>query len=60
MLRTNLSAQFFGCGAAGLLRRRVIANLLCSVYSWNVDAQADSYISDQKLAHYGKCLTSKP
>ncbi|KAK9490097.1 OPT oligopeptide transporter protein-domain-containing protein [Lipomyces doorenjongii] len=31
-----------------------IANMLCRVYGWNVDEQAETFISDQKLAHYAK------
>ncbi|KAK9468634.1 oligopeptide transporter 2 [Lipomyces arxii] len=31
-----------------------VANMLCRVYGWNIDDQAESYISDQKMAHYSK------
>ncbi|KAK9349585.1 OPT oligopeptide transporter protein-domain-containing protein [Lipomyces doorenjongii] len=31
-----------------------IANMICRVYGWNVDAEAESFIGDQKLAHYSK------
>ncbi|KAK9360818.1 OPT oligopeptide transporter protein-domain-containing protein [Lipomyces starkeyi] len=31
-----------------------IANMLCRCYGWNVDEQAETFISDQKLAHYAK------
>ncbi|KAK9366869.1 OPT oligopeptide transporter protein-domain-containing protein [Lipomyces kononenkoae] len=31
-----------------------VANLLCRVYGYNVDEQADTFISDQKIAHYAK------
>ncbi|KAK9387123.1 OPT oligopeptide transporter protein-domain-containing protein [Lipomyces mesembrius] len=31
-----------------------VANLLCRVYGYNVDEQAESFIGDQKLAHYAK------
>ncbi|KAK9246612.1 OPT oligopeptide transporter protein-domain-containing protein [Lipomyces tetrasporus] len=31
-----------------------MANMLCRVYGWNIDDQAESYISDQKMAHYVK------
>ncbi|KAK9366130.1 OPT oligopeptide transporter protein-domain-containing protein [Lipomyces kononenkoae] len=31
-----------------------IANMICRVYGWNVDEQAESFIGDQKLAHYSK------
>ncbi|KAK9236835.1 OPT oligopeptide transporter protein-domain-containing protein [Lipomyces kononenkoae] len=33
---------------------RAIANMICRVYGWNVDAEAESFIGDQKLAHYSK------
>ncbi|KAK9322011.1 OPT oligopeptide transporter protein-domain-containing protein [Lipomyces orientalis] len=31
-----------------------VANLLCRVYGYNVDEQAETFIGDQKLAHYAK------
>ncbi|KAK9476496.1 OPT oligopeptide transporter protein-domain-containing protein [Lipomyces japonicus] len=31
-----------------------IANMMCRAYGFNIDDQADSFISDQKLGHYAK------
>ncbi|KAK9258613.1 OPT oligopeptide transporter protein-domain-containing protein [Lipomyces tetrasporus] len=31
-----------------------IANMMCRLYGWNIDDQAESYISDQKMGHYTK------
>ncbi|KAK9236566.1 OPT oligopeptide transporter protein-domain-containing protein [Lipomyces kononenkoae] len=31
-----------------------VANMLCRVYGYNTDEQAEGYISDQKMAHYAK------
>ncbi|KAK9449710.1 OPT oligopeptide transporter protein-domain-containing protein [Limtongia smithiae] len=37
-----------------MIPEHAIANMICRVYGWNVDAQAESFIGDQKLAHYAK------
>ncbi|KAK9319373.1 OPT oligopeptide transporter protein-domain-containing protein [Lipomyces orientalis] len=31
-----------------------VANMLCRVYGYNTDEQAEGFISDQKMAHYAK------
>ncbi|KAK7208274.1 OPT oligopeptide transporter protein-domain-containing protein [Myxozyma melibiosi] len=40
--------------AGYMIPEHAIANMICRVYGWNVDAQAESLIGDQKLGHYAK------
>ncbi|KAK9453077.1 OPT oligopeptide transporter protein-domain-containing protein [Dipodascopsis uninucleata] len=40
--------------AGYMIPEHAIANMVCRVYGWNVDAQADSLIGSQKLGHYSK------
>ncbi|KAK9374022.1 OPT oligopeptide transporter protein-domain-containing protein [Lipomyces chichibuensis] len=40
--------------AGYMVPEHAIANMMCRVYGWNVDAQAESFIGDQKLGHYAK------
>ncbi|KAK9327454.1 OPT oligopeptide transporter protein-domain-containing protein [Lipomyces starkeyi] len=40
--------------AGYMVPEHAISNMLCRVFGWNVDAQADSIIGSQKLAHYAK------
>ncbi|KAK9460479.1 OPT oligopeptide transporter protein-domain-containing protein [Lipomyces oligophaga] len=37
-----------------MVPEHAIANMICRVFGWNVDAQAESLIGDQKLGHYAK------
>ncbi|KAK9385885.1 OPT oligopeptide transporter protein-domain-containing protein [Lipomyces mesembrius] len=40
--------------AGYMVPEHAIANMICRVYGWNVDAQAESFVGDQKLGHYAK------
>ncbi|KAK9465586.1 OPT oligopeptide transporter protein-domain-containing protein [Lipomyces arxii] len=40
--------------AGFMVKGHAIANMICRVYGWNVDEQAESFIGDQKLGHYSK------
>ncbi|KAK9464998.1 OPT oligopeptide transporter protein-domain-containing protein [Lipomyces arxii] len=40
--------------AGYMVPEHAIANMMCRVYGWNVDAQAETLIGDQKLGHYCK------
>ncbi|KAK9367899.1 OPT oligopeptide transporter protein-domain-containing protein [Lipomyces kononenkoae] len=40
--------------AGYMVPEHAIANMMCRVFGWNVDAQADSLIGSQKLGHYAK------
>ncbi|KAK9460480.1 OPT oligopeptide transporter protein-domain-containing protein [Lipomyces oligophaga] len=40
--------------AGYMVPEHAIANMICRVFGWNVDAQAESLIGDQKLGHYAK------
>ncbi|KAK9464999.1 OPT oligopeptide transporter protein-domain-containing protein [Lipomyces arxii] len=40
--------------AGYMVPEHAIANMLCRVYGWNVDGQAETLIGDQKLGHYSK------
>ncbi|KAK9449714.1 OPT oligopeptide transporter protein-domain-containing protein [Limtongia smithiae] len=37
-----------------MVPEHAISNMVCRVYGYNVDTQAESFIGDQKLAHYAK------
>ncbi|KAJ8103683.1 OPT oligopeptide transporter protein-domain-containing protein [Lipomyces tetrasporus] len=37
-----------------MVPQHAIANMMCRIFGWNVDAQADSLIGSQKLGHYAK------
>ncbi|KAK9452014.1 OPT oligopeptide transporter protein-domain-containing protein [Limtongia smithiae] len=40
--------------AGYMVPEHAISNMICRVFGWNVDAQADSLIGAQKLGHYAK------
>ncbi|KAK9322179.1 OPT oligopeptide transporter protein-domain-containing protein [Lipomyces orientalis] len=50
LMTSNLATLLAGY----MIPNNGVANMMCRVYGYNTDEQAEGFISDQKMAHYAK------